>query len=199
MEGLILINEETGKKYKLVEVQDQKKKKFAFVIGHTSKDKGAFSTFLQVSEFDLFKEFANKHLSEIGDIFLHDETITGYTQRQADTATKTTSYEYVFELHFNAATPAAEGCEALYYTGNTKAQRIAEKFCSLMVHFLDMKNRGAKSLNASDRGFGFVSKQKPTALILEPFFGSNEDDCRNFKQDKYKKVIFDLIEYINTL
>ena len=178
MEGLILINESTGQKYKLVEIQDQKNKKFAFVIGHTSKDKGAFSTFLQVSEFDLFKEFANKHLSEIGDIFLHDETITGYTQRQADTATKTTSYEYVFELHFNAATPAAEGCEALFYTGNT---------------------RGAKSLNASDRGFGFVSKQKPTALILEPFFGSNEDDCRNFKQDKYKKVIFDLIEYINTL
>ena len=199
MEGLILINEETGKKYKLVEIKEQAKKKIAFVIGHTSKDKGAFSTFLQVSEFDLFKEFANKHLSGVGDIFLHDETITSYTQRQADTATKTTEYEYVFELHFNAATPAAEGCEALFYTGNTKAKKIAEKFCSLMVHFLDMKNRGAKALNASDRGFGFVSKQKPTALILEPFFGSNEDDCRNFKQEKYKKVIFELINYVNAL
>jgi len=199
MEGLILINEETGKKYKLVEIKEQAKKKIAFVIGHTSKDKGAFSTFLQISEFDLFKEFANKHLSGVGDIFLHDETITSYTQRQADTATKTTEYEYVFELHFNAATPAAEGCEALFYTGNTKAKKIAEKFCSLMVHFLDMKNRGAKALNASDRGFGFVSKQKPTALILEPFFGSNEDDCRNFKQEKYKKVIFELINYVNAL
>lgn len=199
MEGLILINEETGKKYKLVEIKEQAKKKIAFVIGHTSKDKGAFSTFLQISEFDLFKEFANKHLSGVGDIFLHDETITSYTQRQADTATKTTEYEYVFELHFNSATPAAEGCEALFYTGNTKAKKIAEKFCSLMVHFLDMKNRGAKALNASDRGFGFVSKQKPTALILEPFFGSNEDDCRNFKQEKYKKVIFELINYVNAL
>jgi len=199
MEGLILINEETGKKYKLVEIKEQAKKKIAFVIGHTSKDKGAFSTFLQISEFDLFKEFANKHLSEVGDIFLHDETITSYTQRQADTATKTTEYEYVFELHFNSATPAAEGCEALYYTGNTKAEKIAEKFCSLMVQEMDMKNRGAKALNASDRGFGFVSKQKPTALILEPFFGSNEDDCRNFKQEKYKKVIFELINYINAL
>jgi len=199
MEGLILINEETGKKYKLVEIKEQAKKKIAFVIGHTSKDKGAFSTFLQISEFDLFKEFANKHLSEVGDIFFHDETITSYTQGPADTATKTTYYEYVFELHFNSATPAAEGCEALYYTGNTKAEKIAEKFCSLMVQEMDMKNRGAKALNASDRGFGFVSKQKPTALILEPFFGSNEDDCRNYKQEKYKKVIFELINYINAL
>jgi len=34
MEGLILINEETGKKYKLVEIKEQAKKKIAFVIGH---------------------------------------------------------------------------------------------------------------------------------------------------------------------
>lgn len=201
MEGTILINEETGKKYKLVEVVEQdNKKKFAFVIGHTSgPDKGAFSPYLEKFEYDLFKEFANKHLSEIGDIFLHDENIISYTQRQADTATKTTEYEYVFELHFNSAKPAAEGCEALYYTGNTKAEKIGQKFCSLMVQEMDMKNRGAKALNASDRGFGFVSSQKPTALILEPFFGSNSDDCRNFKEEKYKKVIFELINYINAL
>ena len=42
------------------------KKKIAFVIGHTEKDKGAFSTTLNKSEWDLFKDI--KELEEIGDV-----------------------------------------------------------------------------------------------------------------------------------
>jgi len=52
-------------------------------------------------------------------------------------------------------------------------------------------------LKDGSRGFGFVQKQKPTALILEPFFGSNVEDCQKFDLVKYAGVIYKLLEYIN--
>ena len=203
MEGNIIIDESTGKRYKLVEVKEEsKKKKVAFVIGHTSKDKGAYSNFLKISEWDMFKNFSEGFLQEVGDIFFHNPNISYYTKRQEETAAKTKDYEIVFELHFNAASPSAEGCEALYYHGNEKAKALCNKFCSLMESKMQMKNRGAKALkpkgingkDENDRGFGFVSKQKPTAIILEPFFSSNPSDCDKFSPSIYKSVIVELIE-----
>jgi len=195
MKDTILIDQETGKKYKLMEIQENNK--FAFVVGHTEKDKGAYSEKLGISEYDLFKNFATGFLSEVGETFTHDKDISSYTQRQANTAQKTAEFQYSFELHFNAASPKAKGAEALYYYKNENARIIAEKYCELMVQEMGIKSRGPKPLNDGDRGFGFVQKQKPTALILEPFFGSNIEDCQKFDMVKYSAVIFKLLEFIN--
>ncbi len=177
-----------------MEIQENK---FAFVIGHTEKDGGAYSNHLDIQEFPLFNNFAKAFLSEVGDIFTHDKELSSYSLRQYTTGQKTADYEYSFELHFNAASPQANGCEALYYYKNEKAKLIAEKYCSLMVQEMGYKSRGAKPLKEGDRGFGFVQKQKPTALVLEPFFGSNIDDCKKFDMVKYAGVIYKLLEYIN--
>ena len=171
--------------------------KYAFVIGHDEKDKGAFSQHLDLQEWSLFNNFAKAFLVEVGDVFTHDKTISSYTQRQVNTAQKTADYQYSFELHFNAAGPSANGCEALYYYKNEKAKLIAEKYCSLMVQEMGIKSRGAKPLKDGSRGFGFVQKQRPTALILEPFFGSNIEDCQKFVIVKYASVMYKLLEYIN--
>ena len=195
MKDTILIDQKTGKKYKLMEIQETEK--YAFIIGHTEKDKGAYSEHLKIQEWDIFKNFANAFLTDSGDIFTHNKDISSYTQRQTDTAQKTAQYKYSFELHFNAASPKAQGCEALYYYKNEEARMIAEKYCSLMVQEMGIKSRGAKALRDGDRGFGFVQKQKPTALILEPFFGSNIEDCKNFDMVKYSAVIYKLLEFIN--
>lgn len=197
MKNTILIDQETGKKYKLVEIKNNK---FAFVIGHTPfADKGAYSETLQKTEFELFKKFADSYLQELGDVFVHDSSISSYTQRQKDTAQKTKDYQYTFELHFNAAGIQANGAESLYYYKNEKSKKISEKFCELMKLKMNIKSRGAKPLKDGDRGFGFVYYQKPTALVLEPFFGSSPEDCEKFDTQKYKEVIFELCEYINTL
>ncbi len=171
--------------------------KFAFVIGHTEKDKGAYSENLKIQEWDIFKNFANAFLNEHGDIFTHNKDISSYSQRQGNTAQITAAYEYAFELHFNAASPKAQGCEALYYYKNEKAKLIAEKYCQLMSQEMGIKSRGAKPLKDGDRGFKFVQKQKATALILEPFFGSNIEDCKKFDMVKYAAVMYKLLEYIN--
>ena len=197
MEGTILIDQETGKKYKLMEIKNNK---IAFVIGHTpGADKGAYSETLQKTEFELFKSFADGFLQELGDVFTHDASISSYTQRQSETAQRTKEYDYAFELHFNAAGINAVGCEGLYYHSNSKGKKIAERFCELVRAKMNIKSRGAKPLKDGDRGFGFVQKQKGTALVLEPFFGSSPEDCQKFDAMKYKAVISDLCEYIKTL
>ena len=107
-------------------------------------------------------------------------------------ANKTRDYDLVFELHFNAANTKAKGCEALYYHRNETARKICFAFCDKYTELTGAKNRGTKALNdANDRGFGFVYYQKPTAIILEPFFGDNTEDCNLFNID----LFIDAIKY----
>lgn len=152
----------------------------AFVIGHDGLRKGAYSDYLGKYEFDFYKEFIPK-LENHGDVFIHNKFKFGYTARQRDTAKKTKNYDLVFELHFNAANGSANGCEALYYYKNKEAKSICEKFCKEYTSLTGTRNRGAKPLkDTTQRGFGFVFNQVPTAIILEPFFGDNKQDSLSF-------------------
>lgn len=154
----------------------------AFVIGHTPYSKGAFSKYFNSSEWDLYNSYFDK-FSSIGNVFIHDNDY-GYTTRQKEMAKKTREFDIVFEIHFNAANGSAHGCEALYYNLNETAKKISEAFCEDYTRQTGAKNRGAKRLkNSNERGYGFVSYQKPTAIILEPFFGDNIEDCKRFDID----------------
>jgi N-acetylmuramoyl-L-alanine amidase len=164
--------------------------KIALVVGHTPYSKGAFSEYFNSSEFDFYNSHFER-LNEIGDVFIHDNDL-GYTSRQKAMASKTRDYDVVFEIHFNASNGSAQGCEALYYHRNETARKICFAFCQNYTDLTGVKNRGTKALNdAGDRGFGFVYNQKPTAIILEPFFGDNKKDCEMFNID----VFVDAIKY----
>ncbi len=167
--------------------------KIAFVVGHTPYSKGAYSQTLGSSEWDLFNLYFDK-FKAVGDVFVHDNKL-GYTSRQKEMANKTRDYDLVFELHFNASNGSAKGCEALYYHRNETARKICFAFCEHYTDLTGAKNRGTKALNdASDRGFGFVYYQKPTAIILEPFFGDNAEDCEMFNID----LFIDAIKYASS-
>ena len=167
--------------------------KVAIVIGHTKKDKGAYSEHLKISEWDLFKQVIEKDLLLDVDMFLHDPEISSYTKRQELTAKNTQFYDLVFECHFNAANTKAQGCEALYYHGSKSGKNIATKFVEIWSKETGIKNRGAKPLNVGDNGYGFVMKTKGTAVLLEPFFGDNANDCDKWNADVFVKVIKQLI------
>ena len=144
----------------------------AFVIGHTPYSKGAFSKYFNSSEWDFYNKYFTK-INAVGNVFVHDNDL-GYTSRQKEMAKKTRDFDIVFELHFNASNWTAHGCEALHYHLNDTAKKISEVFCEDYTKQTGAKNRGAKKLsNSGDRGYGFVSCQKPTAIILEPFFGDS--------------------------
>jgi len=156
--------------------------KIGFVIGHTPFNKGAYSKYLNSSEWDFYNSFFDK-LNAVGNVFIHDNDY-GYTSRQKEMAKKTRDFDIVFELHFNASNGSAHGCEALHYHLNETAKKICVAFCEDYTCQTGAKNRGAKKLvNSGDRGYGFVYYQKPTAIILEPFFGDNIEDCKRFNID----------------
>lgn len=83
------------------------------------------------------------------------------------------------ELHFNSANnPMAYGTETLCDERSVAfAQMIQEAMCQNLGR--DIKgNRGVKVLRSGDdRGWLQVSKLNVPSVILEPFFGSNPDDC----------------------
>lgn len=62
-----------------------------------------------------------------------------------------------------------------------------------------MKIRGARGVkftsHKSERGFYFLNLTPIPALILEPFFGTNQNDCDIFK-DKERYICF-LNNFIN--
>lgn len=169
------------------------KNKVAIVCGHHKLSKGAKSSHLP-SEWDLMKDVVS-HLGDVADVFYHNPNIRGYNARQRATAKKTKGYDVVFELHYNMATPQANGCEALYYFNNVRGKWIASYFCELVNKEMGIRNRGAKALHSeTQRGFGFVSATVGTAIILEPFFGSSWKDIGLFSVEKYEKVLRDLIK-----
>lgn len=165
--------------------------KVAIVVGHDSKEKGAFSPILNKSEFDYHKELV-EHLPF--DVYYRN-TSGGYKTKMEALARQINAkkYDLVVELHFNSsANPQANGSECLYYYASPIGKRYAEVFTDKVVSTYGMKKRGAIPIsNSSDRGYWFLKLMNAPALILEPFFGSNIE-ANKFKDTKqYAKLIFD--------
>ena len=103
-----------------------------------------------------------------------------------------TLWHIILELHYNAATPAANGCEVFHYYTNKTGKKLAENLCSYLSTEFGVKNRGAKAMvNKSQRGFWALFYPKATALLLEPFFGSNKSDVNSFQgcEEDYANTI----------
>lgn len=80
------------------------------------------------------------------------------------------------EFHFNSAGPLAHGHEVHYHTGSVKGQSLAAHLeSSLSAHFTNPA-RGAHPLTSADRGWAFVHLTPCPAVIIEPFFGSSQQD-----------------------
>tara|TARA_R110000868_G_scaffold239781_1_gene494264 strand:+ start:263 stop:805 length:543 start_codon:yes stop_codon:yes gene_type:complete len=156
----------------------------AFVIGHHSGSKGAFSDFFLKSEFDFYIEVIKYLEHDIGkvNLFYHNPNVSSYTERIKETASKLNKFNFdlVIELHFNAATPQANGCETLYYFNSKKSKEFAHIFTDTVCSITGIKSRstGVKALtNKRDRGFASVYYPKAPTILIEPFFGTNRKDC----------------------
>ena len=158
-------------------------KKVAVVIGHHEKQKGALSKYFGLREFDFYSEVV-KHIDNV-DVFTHDSNISGYKTRIKNTAKKLNDYDLVIELHFNSfGDNSVGGCETLYYCKSVKGEQYAKTF-SKYVHDatnIQLRNNGIKALsNINDRGFASVYYPLPPTILIEPFFGSNNDDCKKIE------------------
>src|SRR5690554_6981960 len=167
-----------------------KNMKVAFIIGHNEKDKGSYSKHLNTTEWDLYNSMKND-LECIGHVYTHDSSINSYTQRCIDISNRIgDKYDLVIALHFNSFNTIANGCEAFYWHSNKDGFNYASKFVKGYCVLTGSRPRGAKEYKSNtERGAGEVYYPKNTAILLEPFFGDNKEDCERFCVDKFIKSI----------
>jgi N-acetylmuramoyl-L-alanine amidase len=90
---------------------------------------------------------------------------------------KDSASDCALELHFNAASPAANGHEWLYLSSSDQGCLLAGTLDGrFKIDFPNIKPRGLKSLYAKDNGYWFCKLTHCPAVICEPFFGTNEND-----------------------
>ena len=117
-------------------------------------------------------------------------------------------YEFCLELHFNGSLNRdANGCECLVYWKNKKAKELATDFMARLQNVFGIKIRNKvnilkekKIINGKEtevekkeatkgitliqdiniRGGYGICKSKDTYILLEPFFGTNQDESLKF-------------------
>lgn len=163
----------------------------AICIGHsrTGDKSGALNT-------DNVTEYAfNRNLGKLTAHILREQghTVTviddyvkkGYGAAMcwvADECTRIAA-QVAVELHFNSAGPFAEGHEWLHWYNSMRGQKLASCFNhAFKQSFKNSKARGVKSIDADERGGGFLRRTRCPAAILEPFFGSNKAETNYYSQ-----------------
>ena len=174
-------------------------KKVGIVIGHNERSKGAYSPFLKLSEFDYWKKVA----IEISNL---DPSIDIYTRKFSNNYTSEMKtviseinrhvYDYILEVHFNSSiNSSACGCEVLFHKGNKYTNELSKAFLETVSKKYGIKIRGTIEIsNSKERGGYGICNTKPNYILIEPFFGSNEQECEKFKDIKeMAKFIVDFI------
>ena len=180
----------------------------AICVGHSRKigeryDGGAYSNALEINERDFNLKVAVKLSAELtrrgipSKIFDHYAgNGYGYAMTDAAEQVKKAQATMAIELHFNSASPSATGHEWLYWHSSTNGKAIAEKFESEFKKvFPSIKARGIKPIRKTDRGGKFLELTHCPAIIVEPFFGSNEDDCEAISIDGLATIYANAIEF----
>lgn len=158
--------------------------KIAFVIGHDVNSQGAYSPFLDQTEYIYNREVAC-YLKDIGDVYTRP-LVKGYMHQMRALAelVNPKDYDLIIELHFNKYdnknNDIGSGCEAVIFPNNKFTKEFGEIYCEVISEKYYVNNRGVKEHGKGDRGYGFLSLMNAPAIILEPFFG-DEDESLDFK------------------
>lgn len=169
------------------------KKRLAIVVGHTKASPGACSPHGIPCEW-YFNSVVADLLKDIADVYHYDTYAYGYTTMVKKNAAimNPKKYDAVFELHYNAASPLANGSEMLYYFASKKGKQYATIANQVIVNNFKVKDRGIKALVSSkDRGFAAVYYTSAPTVMFEPFFGSSAEDSLKFigQEQKYADCI----------
>lgn len=172
-------------------VPAEKRQRVAYIVGHTAEAKGAYSPFMAISEYDYWKQVANiiagTAVSFDTTVILRDKIgISG-----AYAAAAKAKADLIIELHFNAHTgSAASGLEVLYGTSRPlsvelKSNAAAKAYVATMRKLqpsLPIRQNGTGLLQVPLTGRGGINVNTGDipSVLIEPFFGTNSDDCKLF-------------------
>lgn len=127
------------------------------------------------------------------------------------------NYKFCLELHYNSAlNKQANGCECLVYYKNNKAKELATNFMKRLKNKFESKIRTKENVlkvkkndengkeieeekkeitqglilvqDSKTRGGYGICNSKDTYILVEPFFGSNDDEALKFS------IVSDVVE-----
>lgn len=179
------------------------KDKVLIVVGHTNgADKGAHSETLKSTEFAYNKKVAE--LINNADIYVHKQQNYANRIKDLNAFLKGKNYKLVIELHFNSfSSSSANGYEILCYAGSNKGEYYAKELVKMLeAEYPAHKKRGANGIlfikKRSERGGSFLMGINQPAILVEPFFGSNEKEAIVFSDIKrYACMLNNFVNKIN--
>lgn len=158
--------------------------KLAVVVGHNRSSPGAWAVSpISRSEYDFNTDVAEV-MSELDHKYGLDvrvfwrQPVGSYSTEIARVygAVDNWGADASMELHFNAFTSSSTGTETLY-SGSSYSKRFATAVQKQMVDTLGLRDRGLKH-EPGGRGWKSLIAGKAPAILTEPFFGSNPNDCQ---------------------
>jgi len=161
----------------------------AVIIGHTARAPGAKSDFLRnennpngMHEYPFNSLLAPHVATRLRTLGIDAEVFTrdGGGIEGAYEASEAWGADCTVELHFNsAATRQATGTETLIHRiAGLSTYALASSVQAEMVKALGLKDRGVKTTaDTNGRGEANLSQIAEPSIIVEPFFGSNPNDC----------------------
>jgi len=159
--------------------------KIALVIGHSSDKQGA-ETIDNISEYSFywtlvhFSILPNAPLQHDYKVFERGDASMGYTENMKELHSDIDSWgaDLSISFHFNSHTSQAMGSEVLH-SGYEQSKHYAELLnYQFTQNLLGIKNRGIKEKTKNERGGGFLHLGKAPAILIEPFFGSSNQDVQ---------------------
>ena len=170
--------------------------KAAVIVGHEEDAPGACSDYLGECEYSFnsrLAEYMKERAPEMTgvpyqypegielDIIYRDGIGIGGAAQKADDS----GADAALSLHFNsAASPQATGSEVLYWHTSKGGQSLAETTLNEIKMALSLPMRGLLPIDPvdddgqwDDRG-QILSMTSMPHILVEPFFGSNDNDAR---------------------
>ena len=165
--------------------------KIGLAVGHSRLgDQGAYTTGDTIlSEWD-FNHDMVRRISQVlrGNHKIYDHyPARSYTGAINYLARKLIedNIDAVIELHFNSASPSANGHEWLYWHTSKGGKKLASALRDEMEEaYPEMVSRGIKPRGPKQRGSYLLRAVRPVACIAEPFFGSNADEWKMINDNR---------------
>lgn len=155
-------------------------KRIALVIGHNAKAQGAVRVTDGRPEYDWNSDLARAIHACAPALFTIFRRTAGVGEiSRCYSQIPSSQFAATMELHFNsAAARSATGTETLN-SGTSGSLRLARLVQPAMVGALGLRDRGLVTIKkgSGGRGEGSLWTGAPPAILIEPYFGSNSDDC----------------------
>lgn len=191
-------------------------KKIALIIGHNEKNKGAYSEYLKISEYDFYSKVLDVLFKKYQETFnlkeefiknIQDKIIifrvpnTGYSKEMAEVVNtlEKNKFELAIELHFNATVEHKQhGNTVLYWHKSMEGKKLAELFQEIMSSYTKIKKLDLIPISSLKQNGAYgIMKSKCPYILLEPFFGDNKIDTDKINVEKMAEVLFLFLNEIN--